>query len=349
MPIKNYGVLKGKAIDVRRASGTNPHYQVHVIDDNTSFRIAINIQSALAPSELQYLIIEQYSHPILAKLQHCNDGFTALPSQPGGLALDFIRGNLFDRKLMKVLPPNLPGPDNDLNDKIERVMQRAVATEDAVVYAFGQRWGPEAIKDKLFGFQPGGGIHDIHMNQSNVGQFVGDDGVWQDGGLFINFPSEKQWVAIFLKFQSQGWVTDDKTGHAKGSKKPKQHVAAEGATISEVADRLPTMDNPHGMVRIIAALVNGLESPEVEKVTIINASSMNLNIDGWKLQDGNMHEHHLSGTIHAGTTQVITIAKPMELSNKGGLITLLDEEGVKVDGVSYTAEQAADAGWTIIF
>ena len=43
------------------------------------------------------------------------------------------------------------------------------------------------------------------------------------------------------------------------------------------------------------------------------------------------------------------IAKPMELSNKGGLITLLNEEGLNVDGVSYTKDQAQNPGWTIVF
>src|SRR6185503_559346 len=90
--------------------------------------------------------------------------------------------------------------------------------------AFGERWGPEAQKkDKYFGFLPGNGIHDIHMNQGNVGQFTSDDGVWQDGALMIHVPatlaadgstlSPEQWVAVFLAFQSQAWHTDDVTGH----------------------------------------------------------------------------------------------------------------------------------------
>ena len=70
-----------------------------------------------------------------------------------------------------------------------------------------------ATKDKYFGFLPGNGIHDIHMNQGNVGQFMQDDGVYQDGGLLIHFPDQQEWVAAFLKFQSQAWHTDDTTGH----------------------------------------------------------------------------------------------------------------------------------------
>ena len=70
------------------------------------------------------------------------------------------------------------------------------------------------MPDKIFGFRPGNGVHDIHMNQGNSGRFRDDDGVWQDGGLLFQFPGEDRWVAIFLAFQSQAWHTDDTTGHA---------------------------------------------------------------------------------------------------------------------------------------
>jgi uncharacterized protein YukJ len=45
MPLKNYGILKGKAIEVRPGAGQNPHYQVYVVDDTTDYRIALNVQS----------------------------------------------------------------------------------------------------------------------------------------------------------------------------------------------------------------------------------------------------------------------------------------------------------------
>ena len=44
-------------------------------------------------------------------------------------------------------------------------------------------------------------------------RFAADDGVFQDGGVLVHFPDQQEWTAIFLKFQSQSWHTDDKTGH----------------------------------------------------------------------------------------------------------------------------------------
>ena len=53
--------------------------------------------------------------------------------------------------------------------------------------------------------------------------------------------------------------------------------------------------------------------------------------------------------ISAGGTRAIHVAAPLALSNKGGVITLVDERGLKVHGVSYTKEQARNPGWTLTF
>ena len=346
MPLKNYGILKGKAIEVRPGAGQNPHYQVYIVDETTDYRIAINVQSKLSPSELEYLIDDRFNHPLTALLAEVPLGFTKIANKPGTTALDYIRGNLFDRAKMRILPFNVPGLDNDLNEKIDSVMQRAVADEEATVYAFGERWGPEKNKkDKYFGFLPGNGIHDIHMNQSNVGNFVGDDGVWQDGAVLVHFPSQNQWVAIFLKFQSQGWHTDDKTGHKIGAPEPE----TPPVVIPSQPPPLPTADDPQGLVHIVGALVNSVQSPEVEVVTLLNASPREINLEGWALLDGQKNRQKLGGKLMSGEARAFRVEKPVALSNKGGIITILDETGLKVDGVSYTKAQASNPGWTIVF
>jgi uncharacterized protein YukJ len=179
MALKNYGVLKGRPIARRLGSGSSPHYQIHVVDEaGTNYRIAVNVKSQLAPSELMYHIKSHFTHPLTDIVAVLPGGFTALERRPDSGALDLIRGNLLQPGLMTPLPPELPGPDNDLNEKLDQIVQRAMADEDAIVYAFGERWGPEDRNaDKYFGFMPGNGIHDIHMNQGNTGRFVQDDGV----------------------------------------------------------------------------------------------------------------------------------------------------------------------------
>ena len=223
----------------------------------------------------------------------------------------------------------MPGPDNDLNETLALYVRRAIADPEATVFAFGERWPTEEdVPDKVFGFLPGNGVHDIHMNQSNVGRFVADDGVWQDGALLLHFPgAAEQWVAIFLKFQSQGWHTDDATGHK---------IAGPG-------------DPPDGRVRIVAALVNAIETPEVEFVTLLNTTAETVDLAGWSLADRDKHTMALTGTIAAGETLRVSSTPRVTLPNRGGIISLLDASGLKVDGVAYTGEQAAEPGRTIAF
>jgi uncharacterized protein YukJ len=69
-----------------------------------------------------------------------------------------------------------------------------------VIYAFGSAYADSGKVD---------GIHDIHMNQGNPANNHGaDNGVWQDGALFINLPSKGTWTAVFIAFQTESWTTD---------------------------------------------------------------------------------------------------------------------------------------------
>lgn len=336
MSLKRYGVLKGRAIDRRLGQGEGPHYQVHIVDEGTDYRIAVNVKSKQSPSELEYLVDDAFQHPVTADLVDLPFGFTLLERKPNGLALDFIRGNLFDRSRMRPLPFNVPGPDNDLNEVIDHYIQRVMADESALVYAFGERWGAEDIKDKIFGFKPGNGIHDIHMNQANSAQFREDDGVWQDGAMLIHFPAQNQWVAVFLKFQSQGWHSDDITGHRI------EPAPTPGPTPQPV--------EPQGMVRIVAALANPIgPAPEKETVTLLNTSPQPVDLAGWTLANKAKQKHLLSGILPPGEVLVVTLPQTVPLGNQGGIITLLNREGLKVDGVAYTKEQAQREGWTIVF
>ena len=335
MPLNRYGVLKGSVIDARREDDPeSPHYQVHVLADSTSYRVAVNVKSQMSPSELLFLVDDRFWHPLTAGLPGLTQGFTELQREPGSLALDFIRGNLFNRLRLRTLPPNLPGPDNDLSDLVEHYVARASQERGSEVYAFGERWGPEQDKrDKIFGFLPGNGVHDIHMNQGNHPPFVRDDGVWQDGALVFHFLSTDQWVAVFLAFQSQSWHTDDSTGHA----------------ITEPGP-VPGPTEPDRIVRIVGALVNPIgPAPEPETVTLINASPGPVQLAGWKIADRFENEQSLTGTLAAGVALTVPVQPPVQLGNRGGIITLLDDRGLKVDGVSYTEHEAQREGWTLVF
>ena len=112
---------------------------------------------------------------------------------------------------------------------------------------------------------------------------------------------------------------------------------------------VPTQAQPDGLVRIVAALVNDTASPEHETVTLLNTSDRAIDLDGWALADKMKRRMPLSGEIARGGTLVIDVTAPVELSNQGGIITLLNERGMKVHGVSYTRDQARTLGLTVPF
>ncbi|MGZ4613441.1 MAG: DUF2278 family protein [Kineosporiaceae bacterium] len=331
MPLSSYGVLVGRVVDRHREpDGDSPHFQLELVGDGgVHYRAAINVRSQQAPSELLYLVDDDLRHPVTAAAALLPLGWHALAAASGGPNLDYVRANLFDPAAMRPLPPDTDGPDNDLEDLLDHYAQRVIADRDARALVFGQRWPTEATTpDKIFGFVPGNGVHDVHMNQGNIGSFRQDDGVWQDGGLLLRLPGESRWIGIFLAFQSQAWHTDDTTGHA-----------------------LPDVPVGNPRVRVLAALINPVgPAPEHETVLLLNASPQAVDLIGWRIADAQQRTCPLpEGRLDPGDTLWIEVGDGVQLGNKGGTITLLDERGLKVHGVAYTADQADAEGWTLTF
>jgi len=324
VPLERYGVLKSQPIATLIAKDS-AHLEIHTVDDERHYRIAVNVKSQTLPPELRYIISEDFKHPITLKLEALSDGFTTLESEPGGLALDYIRGNLFNYHDMKKANI-ITGPDNDLSETLEKYIDKAIRTKDATVYALGQSWGPEGKRDAYFGFKPGGGIHDIHMNQGNAGKWLDDNGIFQDGGLFIHFPSEDKWTAIFLAFQSQTFHTDDITGNPINVR----HEFEENVVV------------------IAAALLNPLSGNQT--ISLLNTSAKDIDLTGWNLTDNMKNKYELRGKISKGS--FMTVALPdntLSLPDSGGIISLIDNDNLKINGVSYTFLDFTQKGKTKTF
>lgn len=91
-------------------------------------------------------------------------------------------------------------------------------------------------------------------------------------------------------------------------------------------------------------------APEAETVTLLNASPQAVDLTGWSILDRSKHQMTLqSRMLPAGDSIRIQVPAPVQLGNHGGLITLLNPDGLKVDGVAYTQAQADAEGWSIIF
>ncbi len=213
MAVENYGMIKGIPVDSRMERDLDkPHYQIHMIGEkNVHYRIAVNVMSSSEKSEVLYLVDEHFDASAITILPTMKHGYTKINESNREIALDYIRGNLFDPSEMKPLPHDVIGPDNDLNELLDKYIQIAI-NEKATMYVYGSKFGLDNGEDWVFGFTPPNGMHNVHMNQGNEknGSWANDNGIWHDGGILIEY--ENRWVAIFLAFQSQSWCTDD-SGH----------------------------------------------------------------------------------------------------------------------------------------
>ena len=338
MPLKSYAVLKGRPLATCASAQGHPHFQLHLEAKGDSYRVAINVRSMQEPSEMEYLIKLRFGHPITTGLSRLSPGLHPVECQPGGLALDFIRLNLFPHDQFLKLPSHQPNGGADLNQVLEGIFAGAIADPGCWVYIYGEPWQADA-SDRLFRFYPSRGLHDVHMNQGNDPCHLEQDGCWQDGAVLIEQPRQQRWTGLFLKFQSQTWHTDPASGHALASLQWPWPAA------------LPTGGhNEESAVRIIAALVHPLngELPH-ESVTLLNVSPYPVDLGGWHLTGDSKGRWPLHGRLVPGEAREIPLGPALPLDKHGGIVTLVNREGLKVHGVYYTAEQAARAGWRIPF
>jgi hypothetical protein len=134
IPLKRYGVLRAAVVDRRIETTDTPHHQIHLRAAGTDYRAAVNMRSQRSPPDLLYLGVDRFEHPILKQVRRLPDGFTEIESRSGGAAIDYIRGNLFDRKQMRPVPTAAPGPENNLGDFLDHFVRRALGDLDARAY-----------------------------------------------------------------------------------------------------------------------------------------------------------------------------------------------------------------------
>ena len=81
-----------------------------------------------------------------------------------------------------------------------------------------------------------------------------------------------------------------------------------------------------------------------------DASPDPVDLTGWHLVDRALHVGPVpAGVLDPGATLLVHLPPTVQLGNKGGEITLLNNTGLKIHGVAYTADQASHSGWTVVF
>lgn len=200
-----YGVWPGKIIN--SMIGAHNHYEIHAKDEkNEDYTIAVNCMSDDG-SEVQYVLIHNFDHPYIRFLESLPMEFYDLRQRDNDKKLDYIRTepSLFNINEL-IESQSVPTREEtiDENNGITNTLQEylyELTKENTIVYAVGDKWPDEDKPDVYFNFYPGRGIHNIHFKQNNDEEHSYENGKWQDGAIFFKLPNE--WVALFIKFQSQ--------------------------------------------------------------------------------------------------------------------------------------------------
>jgi hypothetical protein len=175
------------------------------------------------------------------------------------------------------------------------------------------------------------------MNQDNAQRWAGANGVYQDGAVIIQF--DDHWEDVFIGFASQAFHTEDGPDNA-GQPIPRHgyltwsnFLSPEVAHTDRVRDDLA--DSP---VWITEAHITPPQT-----VTLTDRGNQGVDVNGWRIVNKAGAAQILPPwlRIDAGGSLAVEVPDAL-LSAWGGTITLLNAQGLKVHGVSYTRDQVQD-------
>ncbi|REG50930.1 uncharacterized protein DUF2278 [Paraburkholderia sp. BL6669N2] len=255
-------------------------------------------------------------------------------------ALDYIKGNLFDPRKMRVLPSQSRGGD-DLVHRLSALLTLARdQNDDIVIFGSQFRTSPHQT-DAVFGETPRFGIDNTHMAQGDppdIDERLHENGPWHDGAIFLLSTNTDRVTVIFLAFQTQSWQTDSQGQKVDGSTRfeaPRYDFAGGG-----LGNPVPT-PSPKAELTSLNRLSDG-----TGKLVVANMSSEALDVSGWSVVTPTTSFSIPPTTIEPG--QPLTVALTNDLINDaGGILSLIDDRGLKVDGVAYSGGPAA--GWSTSF
>ncbi|KAL4912886.1 hypothetical protein BDW62DRAFT_193574 [Aspergillus aurantiobrunneus] len=263
-------------------------------------------------------------NPLVDELAGLSFGFRPLGSKDAQrLGLDYIRNSLFNTSSGRLLPYAIPDHFNDIIDVLEPNIQQAI-DENAEIYLFGSR--SDTTNE----------MHNIHMNQGNGRKFQADDGVFQDGGLLFHFTASGEWFGVFLAFSSQAMHTDDQSGHA-----------ISGVGWSDVL----RPDIIEDAVVIQEAYVHPPGPGTRRKsVTLLNRTNRPVQLKAWTIRNraGDVQSLPSDAALKPRIDWSFELPNSA-LSDRGDTILLLNEHGLKVDGVSYNSQQGGLKDGPIVF
>jgi uncharacterized protein YukJ len=296
-------------------------------------------------SYLYYWIDNDFRHPIAPTVLARPNGLFPIERDYSAGALDFQRGNLFDPRLMRILPPQGEACDT-LVHRLQAIFRVAQTTgSDVFFYGNAFRKDNPRQTDAAFGYTPTTpfGLDNVHMTQGDppaIDRRLHENGAWHDGACFIWDERAHRMTGIFLAFQTQAWHTDEKG------------APIAGATGSEppAYDFANGLGAPLPVRRRVAEITSAHRGPDrTGAIVVTNMSASPIDLAGWSILIDAEKSIALPDAAPLAPAQTISVALAAgALDDEGGILTLRNERGLRVDGVAYSGGDAAH-GWSTSF
>ncbi len=245
---------------------------------------------------------------------------------------------------MRVLPAEGEAGDT-LVHRLQAILKFAQnAGADVFFYGNAFRKDNPHQTDAVFGYTPPTpfGLDNVHMTQGDppaIDQRLHENGIWHDGACFIWDEHDHRMTGIFLAFQTQAWHTDDNGEPVAGATgcEPPTYDFAKG-----VGAPLP-------LPRRAAEITSAHRAPDrTGAVVVTNMSAASVDLAGWSiLIDAEASVALPNASLAPAQTVSVAVAAGA-LDDEGGILTLRNQQGLRVDGVAYNGGDGAH-GWSTTF
>jgi len=235
-----YGFLRCRVASTPQLKGSRhgqeTQYHLHATlaydsgGGETQWDCAINVGTDDADDLLQYRLIYDFHHPVMAQLLAAPPGFSDLTGTADLPALDFLRTDVLSETGSWRPSDVMDGSESP--EPLASLKRLLVAAQQsaAAVFVFGRK------------YTDGDGIHDVHMNQGSQGSGFfnfGDDrndhnDVWQDGAVIVQVDGQRV-AGYFTAFTQQIVPTD-----GLGNPQPNAHEITDADVGSMTLQASPT-------------------------------------------------------------------------------------------------------------
>jgi uncharacterized protein YukJ len=348
----NYNCLRGKVHAYAHAApASNPHLWVILEAGGRLWFATINVRSdkdrpgdPAGKAFLYYLIDTDFRHPVAASILARPQGMSPVGRDYRSGAIDYQRGNLFDPTAMRVLPMDAAGDDN-LANRLSATLELA-KTGGCEVFFYGNAFSKDNPHqtDAAFGYTPDTpfGIDNVHMTQGDpqsINAHIRENGIWHDGACFIWDENARRMTAAFLSFQSQSWHTNssgDLLYGVTGCEAPQYDFSSGAPVALPVPKRAAELTSLHRAPDGTGTLV------------LTNMTTASLDLSGWSVLSQAKQSLPIP-PVPLASGQPLTIPLPAgALDDRGGILTLANAAGLRVDSVAYLGGDSS-SGWSTAF